>query len=207
MPVASSSAITSSSVSSCQNGTGLRASACSSSACSGAGPSSPRRARWRPPLRCRPGGFAGTSSPEPVVASLTRRPYPAGPSRRRRARSARDGLALLLDLGGLAAQVAQVVELRAAHVTAGDDLDLVDDRRVEREGPLDTDAEGDLADGEGAADAAAVDADHDTLEDLDPGPVALDDLHVHLDGVTRAEAGDVVALRGVAELGEDRKSV
>ena len=32
--------------------------------------------------------------------------------------SARDGLALLLDLGGLAAQLAEVVQLRAAHATA-----------------------------------------------------------------------------------------
>ena len=68
-------------------------------------------------------------------------------------RCAGSGLATFLDLGGLAAQVAQVVELRAPHVTAGDDLDLVEDRRVQREGALDADAEGDLADGEGPADA------------------------------------------------------
>ncbi len=48
-----------------------------------------------------------------------------------------------------------------------------------------------------------MDADDDTLEDLDAGPVALDDLDVDLDGVTGAEGGDVVTLRGVAELGDD----
>jgi hypothetical protein len=73
---------------------------------------------------------------------------------------------------------------------------------VEREGPLDTHAEGDLADGEGAADTGAVDADHDALEDLDAGAAALDDLDVDLDGVTGAEGGDVVALDGVAEVGD-----
>src|SRR5690606_7198692 len=38
--------------------------------------------------------------------------------------SARRGVALLLDLGGLAAQTTEVVELGAADVTTGDDLDL-----------------------------------------------------------------------------------
>ena len=75
-------------------------------------------------------------------------------SRRRRPASLRGGLALLLDLGGLAAQVAQVVELGAPDVTAGDDLDLLDDRGCAREGPLDADTEGHLADREGLADAA-----------------------------------------------------
>src|SRR5450759_4494012 len=58
-------------------------------------------------------------------------------------------VALLLDLGSLTAQVAQVVQLGATHVTAGDDLDLLDDRAVQREGALDTDAEADLANGVG----------------------------------------------------------
>src|SRR3712207_3040122 len=109
--------------------------------------------------------------------------------------SARDGLALLLDLGGLAAQLAEVVQLGATHVTAGQHLDLLDDRGVHREGALDTDAEADLAHGEGLADAAALTADDDALEDLDAGAVALDDAHVHLDGVARPELGDVVAQR------------
>src|SRR5688572_23839449 len=107
------------------------------------------------------------------------------------ARGGSAGGALLLDLGLLAAQLAQVVELRAAHVTAGDDLDVVDDRRVHREGALDADLEADLADGEGLAHALAGAADDDALEDLDAGAGALDDVHVHLDGVARTELGDV----------------
>src|ERR671920_2106804 len=64
-----------------------------------------------------------------------------------------------------------------------------------REGALDADAEADLADGEGLADAPTLAADDHTLEDLDAGAVALDHADVHLDGVTRAELGDVVAQR------------
>src|SRR5215213_8046515 len=91
------------------------------------------------------------------------------------------GLALLLDLRGLAAQVAQVVQLGAADVAAADDLDLVQDRRMHREGALDADAETDLADGERLADALALAADDGALEDLDARAVALDDLHVNLE--------------------------
>src|SRR3954453_14191874 len=109
--------------------------------------------------------------------------------------SARDRLPLLLDLGGLAAQFAEVVQLGPADVTAGDDLDLLDDRGVHREGPLDADAEADLAHGEGLAGAAALAADHDALEDLDARAGALDDADVHLDGVAGTELGDVVAQR------------
>src|SRR3954467_4369352 len=109
--------------------------------------------------------------------------------------SARDDVALLLDLGGLAAQLAEVVQLGAADVTAGHDLDLLDDRGVHREGALDADAEADLADGEGLADAAALTADDDALEDLDARAVALDHADVDLHGVPGAEVGDVVAQR------------
>src|SRR5206468_9204982 len=73
--------------------------------------------------------------------------------------------------------------------------DLLDDRGVHREGPLDTHAEADLAHGEGLPGSAALAADHDALEDLDAGAVALDDADVHLDGVAGTELGDVVAQR------------
>ena len=102
-------------------------------------------------------------------------------------------VAALLDLGGLAAQIAQVVELRATHVTAGDDLDVVDHRRVHREGALDAHLEADLADREGLANAVSRAADDDALEDLDTGTVALGDVDVHLDGVAGGEGGDVAA--------------
>ena len=60
---------------------------------------------------------------------------------------------------------------------------------MQREGPLHADAEADLADGEGLANAVARTGDDHAGEDLDPGTVALDDLHVHLDGVAGSEGG------------------
>src|SRR5690348_10453266 len=44
--------------------------------------------------------------------------------------------ALFLDLRLLAAQFAQVIQLGASHVTAGNDVDVIDVGRVHREGPL-----------------------------------------------------------------------
>ena len=55
------------------------------------------------------------------------------------------------DRGPLADLLAQVVELRPAHIAASGHLQLLDLRRVERKGPFDPDAEGLLADGEGLA--------------------------------------------------------
>src|SRR5215212_3397466 len=152
---------------------------------------------------CLPGSSPGTTSAGPpgrslLIASNVRpgRPAAAMAGRDRRSSvSARDDVALLLDLGGLAAQLAEVVQLRPADVATRDDLDLLDDRGVHREGALHADAEADLAHGEGLADAAALTADDDALEDLDARAVALDHADVDLHGVPGAEVGDVVAQR------------
>src|SRR6476619_5247358 len=112
--------------------------------------------------------------------------------------------ALLLDLRGLSDPVAQVVELGSAHVAPDRHLDLLDDRRVHGERALDTDAEADLADLEGLAQARALAADDDALEQLDPLPVALDHADVHLLGGARIikkkivpKAGAVTQIGGV----------
>src|SRR5205085_7462176 len=107
--------------------------------------------------------------------------------------------ALLLDLRGLSDPVAQVVELGPAHVAPNRHLDLLDDRRVHGERALDTDAEADLADLEGLAQARALAADDDALEQLDPLPVALDHADVHLHGVAGGEVGDVVPQAGAVD--------
>src|SRR4051812_5960390 len=107
--------------------------------------------------------------------------------------------ALFLDFRGLPDAVAQVVELRSAHVAAGDDLDLGQGRRVDREGPLDPDAEAHLADREGLAGAAALAAYHRALKHLHALAVALDDADVHLQRVARGELGDVVAQLGAVD--------
>ena len=93
----------------------------------------------------------------------------------------------------VAAKTAQVVQLRATHVTATLDLDLLDDRAVQREGTLDADAEAHLAHGEGLLHAARVAGDDDACEHLDARARAFGDVHVHLDGVTGREDGDVAA--------------
>jgi hypothetical protein len=107
----------------------------------------------------------------------------------------RPDVAALADAGALADAVAQVVELRAAHVAAGGDLDALDLRRVHGERALHADAERLLADGERLARAVALALDDDALEDLGPAAGALDDLEVHADAIARLEAGDAAQLR------------
>src|SRR5690606_8452906 len=109
-------------------------------------------------------------------------------------------LALLADAGSLPDAVAHVVELGAADVAAADTLDLGDHRRVQRERALDPDAAAELAHGEGLADAAALAAQHVTLEHLHALTVALDHADVDAHRVARSEVGDVLAQ---AELVDD----
>ena len=103
-------------------------------------------------------------------------------------------VAALADPGALADAVAQVVELGAADVAAGGDLDLLDLRRVHGERALHADAERLLADGEGLARAVALALDDDALEDLGAAARALDDLEVDADAVARLEVRDAAQL-------------
>ena len=95
--------------------------------------------------------------------------------------------------------LAQVVELRAVDVTDLDDLDLLDLRRVERERPLDADAEGLLAGGERLARPRALALDHEPFEHLDARPRALDHAEVHLQRVARLELRQVLAQLSLLE--------
>src|SRR5205823_1186451 len=74
------------------------------------------------------------------------------------------------------------------------DVDLVDLRRMQRERPLDADAERVLADRERLARARALALDHDPLEHLDPLPVPLDHAEVDANGVPRFEPRHVAQL-------------
>ena len=98
-----------------------------------------------------------------------------------------DAPAALGDAGALADLVAQVVELRAADIAAGSDLELLDLRRVQREGSLHPDTERLLPHGEGLANAAALAFEHDALEDLGPLAAPFDDLEVNAHAVAGAE--------------------
>src|ERR1700694_3267997 len=141
---------------------------------------------------------ASGSSLAPVTRSAE--PGRCGtPRRARRGGHRRATSALLLDLRLLTAQLAQVVQLGAAHIAAGGDVDVVDVRRVDGERPLDANAVAFLADGEGLTDAPALPANDDTLEDLDAFLGTLDHLDMHINGVAGAEGRDVVAQRRLVD--------
>src|SRR6476659_6971570 len=97
----------------------------------------------------------------------------------------------LAERRGLADAIAQEVQLGAPGDAVPNDLDLLDARAVDLEGPLDADAGGDPADGDRPGDAAAAQAHDGPLEDLDALAVALDDLGRHLDGIAGREDGEV----------------
>jgi hypothetical protein len=68
---------------------------------------------------------------------------------------------------------------------------------VHRERPLDADAERLLAHGERLSGSGALSLDDDAFEDLDPAPLALDNLEVDTDGVPgleRRQIGPQLAL-------------
>src|SRR6185503_7335981 len=100
---------------------------------------------------------------------------------------------LFLDARGLAGQLAQVVQLRATHAAAAQYLDVADHRAVYREDALDTDAVGDLPNGERLADTGPTLGDADAFERLNALLVAFLDAHVDAQRVARAERRDIRA--------------
>ena len=109
-------------------------------------------------------------------------------------------VALLLDAGGFADPVAEVVELGPAHVTATEDFNGLDDRSVNGENAFDTDAKADLPNRERLADAATLAGNHNTFERLGPFPATLDDTNVHAHGVAGTEVRYVIAQLGALDV-------
>src|SRR5712691_7388495 len=89
--------------------------------------------------------------------------------------------------------LAQVVQLRAAHVADLHDLDALDLRRVERERALDADAERLLPHRERFARAGTLALDDDAFEDLNARPGAFDDTEVNADAVAGLEPRQALA--------------
>src|SRR5688500_14478077 len=86
--------------------------------------------------------------------------------------------AALFDAGGLAGQLAQVVQVGAADLAHAHDADVVDAGRVDQERSLDADAVGgDAAHGEVLVNAHAAAADDDAFEILQALAATFDNLH------------------------------
>src|SRR4051812_43385763 len=107
--------------------------------------------------------------------------------RRRGCSARRFRLPTFADLRFLSAQPTQVVQLGPSHITAHDDLDAVDHRRVHGEGPFDPNAKTDLPDGERLAHPATLAADHHALEVLHTRAVALDHTDADVERVAGAK--------------------
>ena len=88
------------------------------------------------------------------------------------------------DTSRLAATIAQVVQLGATDLTAANDVDAFDQRRVNREYALDAFAVGDLANGEALVDAAARTSDADAFIGLHAGTGTFCHAHVDAERVT-----------------------
>src|SRR3954467_13604383 len=134
--------------------------------------------------------------PQPASSTPTRRSSSAqtARSRTRVGRGAmRSALALLPDSGGLAAQRAEVIQLRAAHPSPANQLDRGDRGAVDREEALDSHTRRDLADRKGLADAATPLGDDDPLERLKTLLVALADANHDPDRISRIECRNVRA--------------
>ena len=99
---------------------------------------------------------------------------------------------LFLDFRSLANLLAQVVQLCATNVATTNDFNLVNLRRMNREGALDADREADLTDGERLAAGVTMTADDVTLEHLNALAVTLDDAVMDLDVVANVELRNVL---------------
>src|ERR671910_1230541 len=129
--------------------------------------------------------------PRPASSTPTRRCSSAQTARSRASvgRGAiRSALALLPDPGGLSAQRAQVIQLRAAHPAPAHQVDRGDGGAMHGEETLDADTRGDLPHGERLADPAATLGDDHAFERLEPLLVSLADSNHDPDGVSRLES-------------------
>lgn len=99
-------------------------------------------------------------------------------------------LALLFaDLGLLADLASEVVQLGPADSADAQHLNLTDFGRMQRKSPLHPNAEGVLSHSEGLAGAGALPLDNYSLKNLDAAAGALNNLKMHLNGITGLELG------------------
>src|SRR5258706_7878307 len=107
---------------------------------------------------------------------------------------------LLDDAGRLAAQVAQVIQFRAAHLAAAHHLDRIDHRRHHRKDAFHAFAVGNLAHGKTLVEPGAGAADANTFIGLHARAIAFDHLDVDDHGVARSEFRNFLAGGQLVEL-------
>ena len=98
-----------------------------------------------------------------------------------------------LDLGSLALQRTQVVQLGAANLTTTDHFNVVDAGAVQRERTLDADAVRHATHGERLTDAAIALGHHSAFKSLKTLAAAFHNLHENANGVTDVELGQIGA--------------
>src|SRR5579863_4125676 len=103
------------------------------------------------------------------------------------------GLSAFPEASGFSLEAAQIVKLGAADLAGAYHVDMVDDRRAQREDALDAVAKTDFADGDGLAHAGILAGEHGAFKNLDALFFAFLDLDVNLDGIAGTERGQVGA--------------
>jgi hypothetical protein len=97
----------------------------------------------------------------------------------------------LFDAGLLASQAAQIIQAGASDLPAGDDLDPIDDGRMEWKGSFHTDPIRDLPDGKIGPYVPPSPADDDPFKGLNPLLLTLHNPDKDLDGIARLKIGDI----------------
>jgi hypothetical protein len=98
-----------------------------------------------------------------------------------------------LDLGSLALQGTQVVQLGAANLTAANHFNVIYAGRMNRERALNADAIGHAANGERFADTAITLSHHGAFKRLKTLAATFHNLHENANGVTDAKLGQIGA--------------
>ncbi len=105
-----------------------------------------------------------------------------------------------LEAGGLASELAQIVQLRAAYLPGAHHIDMIDNRRMHGENALHAVAEAHLANRDGLAHSGILAGNHRALERLQTLLVAFSDSYVNANGV----AGPKLGMRRFAAILADK---
>ena len=105
--------------------------------------------------------------------------------------SEKSAAAGFLDLGSLALQIAQIVQLRPADLAATDPFDMIHTGGMQRESAFYADTVGYAANGKGLATGTVALCDHGALKRLKTFAVAFYNLHEYAERIANVEAGQI----------------